>query len=78
MNKHCKGCPTYLYNIGHRKIECLLSFFSENAECPCTSCLVKPVCMNSCLDLQAFATHVRAQNPERYENLVETRRSDAT
>jgi len=77
MNKHCKGCPTYLSKIGEKSLECLLSFFSENAECPCTSCLVKPVCTKSCDDLEYFSTHVRVQHHEKYDKMVERRRNNA-
>ena len=77
MNKHCKGCPTYVCEIGHKKIECLLSFFSENAECPCTFCLVKPVCTDSCDDLEAFSVHIKMHHRKIYDEIVEMRRSDA-
>ena len=76
MSKHCKGCPTYVCQIGNRQIECLLSFFNEDAECPCTSCLVKPVCAESCDDIEYFSTHVRVQHRKRYDEIIEMRRSD--
>ena len=77
MNKNCKGCPTYKFHSGDfqaSNIECLLSFFNKYGDCPCTICLVKPVCEESCDDLETFSTHIKKCHREMYDKIIEIRR----
>ena len=75
MNE-CKGCPTYIMQTDYynTSIECLLSHFNENGECPCTSCLVKPVCGRSCDDIKQYSRYIREHHSKKYKELIEKRR----
>jgi len=45
--EHCKGCA------GIERI-CAFWQYNPNGECPCTQCILKPMCKMDCKDLKTF------------------------
>ena len=56
MNNECEGCFT---SISFPDISDSNCYYSKIKGCPCTSCLVKVMCIEMCPDLDA---HVRKIN----------------
>ncbi len=56
-NNNCKGCFSL-----DRKMLLNCSFNSKNmnidGECPCTNCLVKVICFNSCKEYRSFKARI--------------------
>ena len=53
---YCKGCLTneYCDDYGNDMVECELIKYNGEGECPCTNCIVKPMCEQVCDDFFAF------------------------
>jgi len=53
----CEGCPTLLFineDEDGEKIYCSLKPKKEDAICPCSTCLIKPMCREDCIKLYFF------------------------
>ena len=59
MNKYCKGCLT---------VRRLCMEFNTEGGCPCTNCLIKPMCQDACCDFIEF--ELKAGNQAEEEILI--------
>ena len=63
-NKYCKGCPGYIIDrssvlTGNIDLRiCSYAKYNEEGNCPCTECIVKPMCVDSCEDYNTFKSNV--------------------
>jgi len=70
-NKHCRGCVGYintdkdiLIQIDYdqpNNIEirvCSYAKYNKEGYCPCSSCIVKPMCVDPCEDYNLFRFNV--------------------
>jgi len=48
MSQYCEGCPMYIKN--DLLLGCENSERNDQGECPCSHCIVKPMCDDSCID----------------------------
>ena len=64
-NEICKGCTMVVYPIPDFHQECILGI-KNKSECPCGECIVKPVCMIVCDNLDHL---VRSQHKEEIKLL---------
>jgi hypothetical protein len=55
MPECCKGCYTFLKDLTLPDPGCAHNHFNLNGECPCTECIIKVMCSESCSDYDAFS-----------------------
>ena len=58
MNKYCKGCFTMRNEDGSERF-CGNHVNNGKGECPCTNCLIKPMCNSACDDYDKFDSDIR-------------------
>jgi hypothetical protein len=56
MNNDCKGCFTNSYvNAADRGYHgCIYSECNDTGQCPCGTCIIKPMCRKACEDYEIF------------------------
>ena len=47
---HCKGCQIALPFL----VKCYLHSYNDKGQCPCSNCIVKPMCKIECDDFKLF------------------------
>ena len=55
----CKGCIAYRSTYGEKEPHCgvsVISQISETEQCPCINCIVKVVCVSTCLEFKQYVT----------------------
>jgi hypothetical protein len=50
---HCDGCFTY-ENTRNETDLCIVYWSNWGGECPCTVCIIKPMCQTSCIPFDEF------------------------
>jgi hypothetical protein len=55
INQLCQGCIVYTNTVDEREITCTATKFNfpENL-CPCSNCIIKVVCQESCSKLRKY------------------------
>jgi hypothetical protein len=59
-DKECKGCFTYKY--------CRIPIVYKGIKCPCTTCLVKPICMT--IECEAHIRFLDSIDKELFKQLA--------
>ena len=49
MTNYCKGCHTYMHQNG-----CSFMYYNKDGECPCVTCIIKPMCNKPCPNFKEF------------------------
>jgi hypothetical protein len=67
MNNNCEGCFTYHgdeYTVG----DCTHICYNDDGKCPCTRCVVKPMCKDACVDYDNFTKKNNANDRLRRDS----------
>lgn len=56
-NKRCEGCLTYRTLEGDYLAYCTFVGYNDG-RCPCTQCIVKPMCEDTCESFEVFRAEV--------------------
>ncbi len=51
----CKGCKSY-WNIYKNELNCSVDPIKDNKQCPCTVCLIKGMCRESCEEFREYGS----------------------
>jgi len=60
MYENCKGCGTLKDVNG----ECHYALGNSDGKCPCTTCIVKSMCEQSCEDFEKFICVVNTEDED--------------
>jgi len=61
---HCTGCLTFIDFISagsEFKRRCHYSTYNEEGQCPCSTCIIKMMCQNICVDFHTFENSVKSK-----------------
>jgi len=50
----CNGCPTLSFIYDDKRFYCSVKPKKEADVCPCSTCIVKAMCMEDCVHLELF------------------------
>ncbi len=54
-NNHCHGCSKHRQRFTeHKNLRACVYRLPNYGNCPCTNCIVKPMCKKHCLDWHSF------------------------
>lgn len=51
MKDECKGCKLYDYDDQGCRCQVGIPRYKDSRKCPCTECIVKPICIDICSPL---------------------------
>lgn len=69
MKNECEGCVAYNSHYGEKEVHCqleIIPYISETLQCPCRTCIVKIVCVTTCIEYKNYVTrsnkYIREKN----------------
>ncbi len=58
---YCEGCRTYIY-AGYTGAVCRGAKYNGTGKCPCTDCIVKMMCIQTCHVYKSFTITKRRES----------------
>lgn len=75
--KPCVGCTSaiiYFEGEEYPGCDCLEKFPEFTCDCPCSSCLIKPMCIDPCKEFKDF-THFIVARLEEFDDVTEPKQT---
>ena len=68
-NNYCVGCSCYYQHADEGYYYCNLGRVNSSGQCPCSMCIIKPMCQQACPAFHAFEETSKEKGLIRHELL---------